>query len=108
MIRQHHERMDGSGYPRGLKGEEILLGARIIAVADVVEAMTVHRPYRPGHGIDAALKQIDRDRGTLLDASAVDACIRAVGTGRARPTEEGAKAPLGSRFEVAAGNREIP
>jgi HD-GYP domain-containing protein (c-di-GMP phosphodiesterase class II) len=50
MIRQHHERLDGSGYPKGLKGDEILLGARIIAVADVVETMPAHRPYRPGHG----------------------------------------------------------
>ncbi len=82
MIRQHHERMDGSGYPRGLRGDEILLGARIIAVADVVEAMTAHRPYRPGHGIDAALSQIDHDRGTLLDDRAVESCLRAFRTGR--------------------------
>jgi PAS domain S-box-containing protein/putative nucleotidyltransferase with HDIG domain len=86
MIRQHHERMDGSGYPRGLQGEEILLGARVIAVADVVEARTAHRPYRPGHGIDVALNQIDHDRGTLLDDRAVEACLRAFRTGRAHLT----------------------
>jgi PAS domain S-box-containing protein/putative nucleotidyltransferase with HDIG domain len=82
MIRQHHERMDGSGYPSGLPGHEILLGARIIAVADVVEAMTAHRPYRAGHGLDRALTQIDDDRGTLLDGDAVEACLRLFRTGR--------------------------
>jgi PAS domain S-box-containing protein/putative nucleotidyltransferase with HDIG domain len=86
MIRQHHERMDGSGYPRGLQGEEILLGARVIAVADVVEARTAHRPYRPGHGVYVALNQIAHDRGTLLDDRAVEACLRAFRTGRARLT----------------------
>ena len=73
---QHHERMDGSGYPRGLKGEEILLGARIMAVADVVEAMASHRPYRPALGIDKALEEIQRNRGVLYDAEAADACLR--------------------------------
>lgn len=81
MIRQHHERMDGSGYPRGLNGPDILLGARIIAVADVVEAMTAHRPFRPGLGIDAALHQIDTDSPILLDAEVVEACIRLFHTG---------------------------
>jgi PAS domain S-box-containing protein/putative nucleotidyltransferase with HDIG domain len=84
MIRQHHERLDGSGYPRGLQGEQILLGARIIAVADTVEAMATHRPYRPGHGIDAALTQIEHDRGTRLDPNVVDACLRAYRAGRFR------------------------
>jgi PAS domain S-box-containing protein/putative nucleotidyltransferase with HDIG domain len=84
MIRQHHERMDGSGYPRGLRGEGILLGARIIAVADVVEAMTSHRPYRPGHGIEMALRQVEHDRGSLLDGDAVDACLRGFRAGRLR------------------------
>ena len=65
---QHHERMDGSGYPQGLKGEAILLEARIMAVADVVEAMSSHRPYRPGLGIEAALAEIERGRGTAYDA----------------------------------------
>ncbi len=75
MVLQHHERMDGSGYPQGLKGEEILLGARILCVADVIEAMSSHRPYRPGLGADAALDEIIRMRGTLYDAQVVDACV---------------------------------
>lgn len=76
MIYQHHERLDGSGYPQGLKGEQILLEARILAVADVVEAMMSHRPYRAALGIDAALDEIARFSGTLFDADAVAACIR--------------------------------
>jgi PAS domain S-box-containing protein len=73
---QHHERVDGSGYPQGLKGDEIMLEARIMAVADVVEAMSSHRPYRPGLGIEKALAEIERGRGTIYDAQAVDACLR--------------------------------
>lgn len=73
--RQHHERMDGSGYPRGLKGEEILLEARILAVADVVEAMSSHRPYRPSLGIEASVAEIRGKRGTAFDPSVVDACM---------------------------------
>jgi PAS domain S-box-containing protein len=76
MILQHHERLDGSGYPQGLKGEEISLEARILAVADVVEAMASHRPYRPGLGIDKALEEVSRNRGTLYDLQAVDICLR--------------------------------
>jgi len=75
MVRQHHERMDGSGYPQGLKGEEILPGARILVVADVVEAMSSHRPYRPGLGIDAALGEIIQGRSKLYDPQVVDACV---------------------------------
>ena len=75
MILQHHERLDGSGYPQGLKGPEILYEAKILAVADVVEAMSSHRPYRPGFGIDVALEHIRECRGTLYDAKAVDACL---------------------------------
>ena len=67
IVRQYHERMDGSGYPRNLKGDEICLEARILAVADVVEAMASHRPYRPALGIDAALNEIEKNRGTLYD-----------------------------------------
>ena len=73
---QHHERLDGSGYPRGLKGEEIILEARILAVADTVEAMASHRPYRAGLGVDAALAEIESNRGKLFDPAVVDACLR--------------------------------
>lgn len=75
MVLQHHERLDGSGYPQGLRGEEILLGARILSVADVVESMSSHRPYRPGLGVEAALDEITRMRGKLYDAQVVDACV---------------------------------
>ena len=78
MARQHHERMDGSGYPQGLAGEEILLEARILAVADVVEAMSSYRPYRPALGMDAALAEIEANRGRLYDAAVVDGCLRVV------------------------------
>jgi putative nucleotidyltransferase with HDIG domain len=74
IVLQHHERLDGSGYPAGLKGDEIILEARIIAVADIVEAMTFHRPYRPGLGRDKALEEILKDRGKGLDPVVVDAC----------------------------------
>jgi HD-GYP domain-containing protein (c-di-GMP phosphodiesterase class II) len=74
MILQRHERLDGSGYPYGLKGDAILVGARILAVADVVEAMIEHRPYRAALGPDAALAEIDAEKGTLYDPAAVDVC----------------------------------
>jgi PAS domain S-box-containing protein/putative nucleotidyltransferase with HDIG domain len=73
---QHHERMDGSGYPRNLKGDEILIEARIMAVADVVEAMASHRPYRPSLGIDIALAEIEKYKGTHYDNAVADACLR--------------------------------
>ncbi len=76
IVFQHHERMNGSGYPSGLSGEAILIEARILAVTDVVEAMASHRPYRPALGIDKALEEISRNKGTLFDAEAVDACVR--------------------------------
>lgn len=76
IARQHHERLDGSGYPQGLKGDQIHIEARIIAVADVVEAMCSHRPYRPELGMAAALEEITSKRGTLYDPAAVDACVR--------------------------------
>jgi putative nucleotidyltransferase with HDIG domain len=82
MVHQHHERLDGSGYPQGLKGDAIALEARILAVADVVEAMASHRPYRPGLGIEAALKEIADKRGTAFCADAVDACLRLFREGR--------------------------
>ncbi len=76
IVLQHHERLDGSGYPQGLKDGEILLESKIMAVADVVEAMSSHRPYRAGIGIEMALAEIERGRGTQYDPTAVDACIR--------------------------------
>ncbi len=76
IVLQHHERLDGSGYPQGLKGEQILLEARIVAVADVVEAMSSHRPYRPAFPIDAALEEVARYRGVLYDPTVVDSCLR--------------------------------
>jgi HD-GYP domain-containing protein (c-di-GMP phosphodiesterase class II) len=76
MAHQHHERLNGSGYPQGLKGEDILLEARILAVADVVEAMASFRPYRPAPGIDAALEEIEKNVEVLYERAAVEACLR--------------------------------
>ena len=76
IVYHHHERINGSGYPQGLKGDEILLEARILTVADVVEAMASHRPYRPALGIDAALEEIEKNRGVLYDDNVADACLR--------------------------------
>lgn len=76
MIRQHHERQDGSGYPEGLKGEEIMIEASIIGVADVVEAMSSHRPYRASRGLEAALSEIEDKKGVLFPKEVVDACLR--------------------------------
>jgi PAS domain S-box-containing protein len=76
IVYQHHERMDGSGYPRNLKGDDILMEARIMAVADVVESMASHRPYRPALGIDKALEEIEKNKGTLYDNAVADTCLR--------------------------------
>ncbi|MFC1626232.1 HD-GYP domain-containing protein [Pseudomonadota bacterium] len=76
IAHQHHEHLDGSGYPQGLKGEEICLEARIVAVADTVEAMASHRPYRPSLGIDMALDELKQSRGVLYDPVVVDACLK--------------------------------
>lgn len=76
MIQQHHEHLDGSGYPQGLSGDAISLGARIVAVADVVEAMTSHRPYRSAWPLEYALAEIVRQRGTWYDETVVDACVK--------------------------------
>jgi PAS domain S-box-containing protein len=76
IVYQHHERMDGSGYPRNLKGEDILIEARILAVTDVVEAMASHRPYRPALGLNAALEEVENNRGIHYDTEVVDACLR--------------------------------
>lgn len=78
IVYQHHERMDGSGYPRGLKGEEILPEARILAVADVLESMAYHRPYRPAQGMALALDELTKHRGALHDAPVVDAVLRLI------------------------------
>ncbi len=75
MVLEHHERLDGSGYPRGLKDDDVLLESKILIVADVVESMASHRPYRPAHGLDAAMKEIAANRGVLYDPDVVDACI---------------------------------
>jgi putative nucleotidyltransferase with HDIG domain len=76
IVLQHHERIDGSGYPAGLCGEDILVEARTLAVADVVEAMASHRPYRPTLGRDMALEEISQNRGVLYDPDVVDACMK--------------------------------
>jgi PAS domain S-box-containing protein len=76
IVYQHHERINGSGYPRKLKGDEILLEARILAVADVVEAIASHRPYRPSLGLEAAIHEIEKNRGILYDDTVTDACMR--------------------------------
>jgi len=75
IVLQHHERMDGSGYPSGLSGEDIVMEARILAVADVVDAMASHRPYRAALGINKALEEISQNKGVLYDSKAVDACL---------------------------------
>ena len=76
IILQHHERLDGSGYPQGLKGNDILLEARILAVADVIEAMSTHRPYRPSLGLHQAVAELVQNKGILYDPDVVDACLR--------------------------------
>ncbi|MFC4347120.1 MASE3 domain-containing protein [Kordiimonas lipolytica] len=78
MVVQHHERIDGTGYPKGLKGDEIIPEAQVIAVADVVEAITAHRPYRPALGIEEGLKELRRGRGTAYAPEVVDACIEVI------------------------------
>jgi putative nucleotidyltransferase with HDIG domain len=95
---QHHERLDGSGYPDGLKGEDILPEARIVAVADVVEAMCTHRPYRPALPVDVAIEELLSNRGRLYGPTAVDACLKLMKSGRLnlggtwpRTTEGGTK-----------------
>ena len=86
IVLQHHEKMDGSGYPQGLKGDEIMLEARILSVADTVEAMASHRPYRSALGIDKAIAQIKQDSGMLFDANVVDACMNIFAKGFAFPS----------------------
>ena len=76
IVYQHHERMNGTGYPRNLKGDDILMEARILAVSDVVESMASHRPYRPALGIDAALEEIVKNKGILYDNTVADVCLK--------------------------------
>jgi PAS domain S-box-containing protein len=76
IVYQHHERMNGTGYPRNLKGDEIMIEARIMGVADVVEAMASHRPYRAALGIDVALEEVEKNKGVLYDDAVADACLR--------------------------------
>jgi putative nucleotidyltransferase with HDIG domain len=76
IVYQHHERINGSGYPQGLSGEDILIEARILGVADTVEAMASHRPYRPAQGLKRALEEISRNREVLYDPKVVDACLK--------------------------------
>ena len=78
IVYQHHEHLDGSGYPRGIMAKEILLEAKILTVADVVEAMSSHRPYRPSLGVETALDEIRSGRGVLYHAESVDACLRLI------------------------------
>lgn len=99
IVLQHHERMDGGGYPAGLKGEEILLEARIICVADVVEAISSHRPYRPAFGIEAALQEIREHRGDRYDPAVVDTCLRLFDEG---------KFQFGQNKEFVWRNKEEP
>lgn len=79
IILQHHERLDGSGYPQGLKGEEILLEARVLGVADVMEAMCSHRPYRAALGLAETLHELTSNQGILYDAAVVEACVKLFG-----------------------------
>ena len=81
-VYQHHERLDGSGYPRGLKGDQIILEARILAVADTAEAISSFRPYRPSLGIDRALTELQAHRGTRYDETIVDVCVQALTKGK--------------------------
>jgi len=78
IVYQHHEHLDGSGYPRGLTAKDILLEAKILTVADVVEAMSSHRPYRPSLGLETALEEVRNGRGTLYHAESVDTCLRLI------------------------------
>lgn len=76
IVLQHHERIDGSGYPEGLSNGDIMLEARLLAVADVIEAMASPRPYRPSHGIEVAIEEIVRYKGIRYDAAVVDSCVK--------------------------------
>lgn len=76
IVLEHHERINGSGYPRNLRGDDIIIETRILSVADVVEAMASHRPYRASLGIEQALKEIEANKGILYDVAVSDACLK--------------------------------
>jgi HD-GYP domain-containing protein (c-di-GMP phosphodiesterase class II) len=76
IVLQHHERIDGSGYPQGRKGDKILLEAKILAVADIIEAMATHRPYRPALSIEVALNEVTKNKGKLYDDKVIEACLK--------------------------------
>lgn len=84
IILQHHEREDGSGYPYGLKGKDIALEAKIISVADVVEAISSHRPYRPSPGVKAATDEITKNKGKLYELRLVDVCLKIINSKKFR------------------------
>jgi len=88
IVLQHHERLDGSGYPLGLVSDQILKEARILTVADIVEAMSSHRPYRPAQGIDKALAEVVQNKGRFYDTDVVDACVKLFQEERFHFTEE--------------------
>jgi HD-GYP domain-containing protein (c-di-GMP phosphodiesterase class II) len=93
IILQHHERLNGSGYPQGLKGEEILLEARILAVADVMEAMCSHRPYRASLGLAESLDELSLNKGILYDAAVVETCLKLYGQDQPAPRQVSANPP---------------
>jgi HD-GYP domain-containing protein (c-di-GMP phosphodiesterase class II) len=98
-VRQHHERLDGSGYPRGLKGEDILLEARIVAVADAVEAMLSPRPQRPALAMNACIDELQAQAGRRYDARVVKACVKLL---RERETPVPSPVPASATASVAA------
>jgi HD-GYP domain len=100
VVRQHHERLDGSGYPRALKGEEILLEARIVAVADAVEAMLAQRPHRAALSLTACIDELQSQAGRRYDARAVKACVKLL-----REEQVPAPAPVNEEAEAPAGQR---
>lgn len=104
IVHQHHERINGSGYPLGLKGDDILIEARVIAVADVVEAMVSDQTYRSALGVEAAMNEITAGKGTLYDPNAVDACVRLFGEGKF----EFDKAETGPPLETGSGEVQTP
>jgi putative nucleotidyltransferase with HDIG domain len=105
-ILQHHERLDGSGYPAGISGEEIILEARILGVADVVEAMSSHRPYRPSLGLGNALEEIAANRGVLYDPRVVDACLSLLEKDRAAFDQIMAVAAASRKYSLAAVTKD--